>query len=80
MGAMGWQHWLLLAVIVLLLFGKGKVSDLMGDVAKGLKSFKKGLAEEDESPKPQVRIDTVDAAPRTVEAQRAPQPEETRQN
>ena len=51
MGAMGWQHWLLLAVIVLLLFGKGKVSDLMGDVAKGIKAFKKGMAEDD-APKP----------------------------
>ena len=34
-------------LLVVLLFGKGKVSDLMGDVAKGIKSFKKGLADED---------------------------------
>ena len=39
---------LLIAVVVLVLFGRGKISDLMGDVAKGLKSFKKGMAEDDE--------------------------------
>ncbi len=38
---------LLVLVAVVLLFGKGKVSDLMGDVAKGIKSFKKGLSEDE---------------------------------
>ena len=47
MMGLGWQHLLLLALIVLLLFGKGKISDLMGDVAKGIKSFKKGMADEE---------------------------------
>jgi sec-independent protein translocase protein TatA len=37
--------------IVVLLFGRGKVSELMGDVAKGIKSFKKGMAEDDDEPK-----------------------------
>jgi sec-independent protein translocase protein TatA len=47
MGAFSWWHWVILLVVVLVLFGgKGKVSDLMGDVAKGIKSFKKGLADE----------------------------------
>jgi sec-independent protein translocase protein TatA len=47
MGAFTWWHWALVLVLVLVLFGgKGKVSDLMGDVAKGIKSFKKGLSEE----------------------------------
>ena len=36
--------------IVMLLFGRGKVSDLMGDVAKGIKSFKKGMAEDEDAP------------------------------
>jgi len=40
-------HWIVVAVIVLLLFGKGRISEMMGDLAKGIKSFKKGLAEED---------------------------------
>ncbi len=42
---------MLVLLVVVLLFGKGKVSDLMGDVAKGIKSFKKGMAE-DESAAP----------------------------
>ncbi len=47
MGFGSWWHWVLLLVVVLVLFGgKGKVSDLMGDVAKGIKSFKKGLADD----------------------------------
>jgi sec-independent protein translocase protein TatA len=41
------QHLLLLLVVVLLLFGRGKLSELMGDVGKGIRSFKAGLAEDD---------------------------------
>jgi sec-independent protein translocase protein TatA len=40
-------HWLIVAVVVLLLFGRGTISELRGDVAKGIKSFKKGLNEDD---------------------------------
>ena len=40
-------HILLLALVVLLLFGGGRVSGLMGDVAKGIKSFKKGMADDE---------------------------------
>lgn len=40
-------HLLLLLLVVVLLFGSGKISTLMGDVAKGIKSFKKGMAEDD---------------------------------
>ncbi|HEV7438427.1 MAG TPA: twin-arginine translocase TatA/TatE family subunit, partial [Methylobacterium sp.] len=47
MGSMSIWHWVIVAVIVMLLFGRGKVSDLMGDVAKGIKAFKKGMAEDD---------------------------------
>ncbi len=44
MGAFGIWQWVLVAVIVLLLFGgRGKISGLMGDFAKGINSFKKGL-------------------------------------
>ena len=47
MGSLSWYHWALFLVVALVLFGgKGKVSDLMGDVAKGIKSFKKGLADD----------------------------------
>ena len=50
MGSMSIWHWLILAIVVMLLFGKGRLSDIMGDAAKGIKSFKKGLAEEEEQP------------------------------
>jgi sec-independent protein translocase protein TatA len=40
--------WLIVLAVVLLLFGRGKVSELMGDVAKGVKSFRSGLAEDDQ--------------------------------
>jgi sec-independent protein translocase protein TatA len=45
---LGTWELLLLLLAVVLLFGRGKVSELMGDVAKGIKSFKKGMSEDDE--------------------------------
>ena len=53
MGSLSIWHWLLVILVVVLLFGRGKISDLMGDVAKGIKSFKKGISSEDD-PKPPV--------------------------
>ena len=48
MGSFSIWHWMLFGAVALLLFGgKGKISDIMGDVAKGIKSFKKGMAEDD---------------------------------
>lgn len=49
MGGLSLWHWLIVGIIVLLLFGKGRFSDMMGDVAKGLKSFKKGMTDEEEA-------------------------------
>ena len=61
MGSFSIWHWMLFGAVALLLFGgKGKISDLMGDVAKGVKSFKKGLADDDEPNVPQ-------SAPRPIE-------------
>ncbi|MDN2564815.1 twin-arginine translocase TatA/TatE family subunit [Aquibium sp. A9E412] len=48
MGSFSIWHWLIVLVVVLLLFGRGKIPELMGDMAKGIKSFKKGMSEEDE--------------------------------
>jgi len=48
MGSLSIWHWIIVALIVLLLFGRGKIPELMGDVAKGIKSFKKGMKDEDE--------------------------------
>lgn len=49
MGGASIWHWIVVGVIVLLLFGRGKISEMMGDVAKGIKAFKKGMAEDDTS-------------------------------
>jgi sec-independent protein translocase protein TatA len=46
------QHILLLLIVALLLFGRGKISELMGDVAKGIKSFKKGMSDDEDVAKP----------------------------
>jgi sec-independent protein translocase protein TatA len=52
MGSLSLWHWLIVILVVVLLFGRNKISDLMGDMAKGVRSFKKGLAEEDAPPRP----------------------------
>ena len=54
MGSFSFWHILILAIIILLLFGGNRFSAMMGDVAKGLKSFKQGMAEDD---KPEERRD-----------------------
>ena len=50
MGSLSLAHWIVVILIVMLLFGRGKISELMGDFAKGINSFKKGLAEGDTPP------------------------------
>jgi sec-independent protein translocase protein TatA len=47
MGSMSIWHWIVVIAVVLLLFGRGKISDLMGDVAQGIKAFKKGMSDDD---------------------------------
>jgi len=48
MGSWSWIHWLIVGIALLLLFGgRGKISELMGDFATGIKAFKKGMAEDD---------------------------------
>jgi sec-independent protein translocase protein TatA len=52
MGGLSVWHWLIFLAVALLLFGgSGKISSIMGDVAKGIKSFKKGMSEDDETAK-----------------------------
>ncbi|MGI9476222.1 MAG: twin-arginine translocase TatA/TatE family subunit [Hyphomicrobiaceae bacterium] len=46
MGATSIWHWVIVLLVVVLLFGRGKISEVMGDVAKGIKSFKKGMADD----------------------------------
>ena len=49
MGSLSIWHWIVVIAVVLLLFGRGKISDLMGDVAQGIKSFKKGLQDDEKT-------------------------------
>tara|TARA_B100001250_G_scaffold344236_1_gene313194 strand:+ start:326 stop:556 length:231 start_codon:yes stop_codon:yes gene_type:complete len=58
MGNIGWSGIIIVAVLVVLLFGRGKISSIMGDVAKGIKSFKKGLSEESDDQKKSINTDT----------------------
>jgi sec-independent protein translocase protein TatA len=48
MGSFSMVHWLIVLVVVLLFFGRGKIPELMGDVAKGIQNFKKGMSEQDD--------------------------------
>ncbi|PWC85408.1 twin-arginine translocase TatA/TatE family subunit [Azospirillum sp. TSO5] len=52
MGSFSIWHWMIVLVIVLLLFGAGKLPNVMGDIAKGVKAFKAGLKDEDEANPP----------------------------
>jgi sec-independent protein translocase protein TatA len=63
MGSLSIWHWMIVLAVGLLMFGgRGKVSDLMGDVAKGIKSFKKGLADDDtaSAAKPDAPVRSID--------------------
>lgn len=66
MGGFSIWHWLVVGILILLLFGKGRFSDMMGDVAKGIKSFKKGMSEDDQPAAP--RLDSADA--KVIEAEK----------
>ena len=73
MGSMSIWHWLIVIVVVLLLFGRGKIKDLMGDMAEGIKAFKKGMTEDEaaktEPPKTEpVKVIDNDNAGTTMKA------------
>ena len=63
MGGFSPIHIIIVLLLVVLLFGAGRVSTLMGDVAKGIKSFKKGMAEEDEPARRIAEERPLDARP-----------------
>jgi sec-independent protein translocase protein TatA len=64
MGSMSIWHWIIVIAVVLLLFGRGKISDLMGDVAQGIKAFKKGMSDDDKpADKPAEPMKTIDSPP-----------------
>jgi len=68
MGSFSIWHWAIVILIVVLLFGRGKISDLMGDVAKGIKSFKKGLSEEDTASGDDTKVLTSEMSAKTKDA------------
>jgi sec-independent protein translocase protein TatA len=88
MGAFGPVHWIVLGVVVLLLFGgRGKLSGIMGDAAKGVRAFREGLKGDDEGPKaeeppppakplakPAAKPAARASAPRTTKAKTAAKP------
>lgn len=63
MGSLSIWHWLIVIVVVLLLFGRGKISDLMGDVASGIKAFKKGMAEDDSAKSEPAKSESAKSEP-----------------
>ncbi len=75
MGSLSIWHWLLVILVVVLLFGRGRISDVMGDFAKGIKSFKKGLADEPEATAGDATLigknASVDAKAKTTEDHKA---------
>lgn len=76
MGGLSIWHWLIVLAVVLVLFGRGRVSDVMGEFGKGIKSFKDGMGEGDK-PESSQRIEGPqhEAKPAN-EAAKDPQPSE----
>ena len=72
--APSWFQILIVVVLLVLLFGRGKISELMGDLAQGIKSFKKGVSEDDEAPAEPKAIAHKRAKPATKTASRAKAP------
>ena len=76
MGSLSIWHWIVVIGVVLLLFGRGKISELMGDVAQGIKAFKKGMTEDETAkaePSKTEPAKTIDHNP--VQASQQPQTE-----
>jgi sec-independent protein translocase protein TatA len=68
MGSLSIWHWLIVLAVGLLLFGgRGKISELMGDVAKGIKAFKKGMSEEEAA----AAANPAPETPKTIDHQAA---------
>jgi sec-independent protein translocase protein TatA len=72
---LSWSHILIVLVLFVLLFGRGKISELMGDVAQGIKSFKKGMAEDEAPPADDPKViehKVAKAAAKTASRAKAP--------
>lgn len=69
MGGVSIWHWVVVGIVVMLLFGRGKVSELMGDVAKGIKAFKKGMSDEEVQTAQSTEAVKTAEATKTIDAQ-----------
>jgi sec-independent protein translocase protein TatA len=68
MGSLSIWHWIVVAIVILLLFGgRGKISQLMGDFAQGIKAFKKGMSEDDKT----AAQDPAKSEPKSIDNQAA---------
>ena len=71
MGSLSIWHWIVVIAVVLLLFGRGKISDLMGDVAQGIKAFKKGMQDDDKPAEKTEPVKSIDHGGGTPTAARS---------
>jgi len=76
MGGFSLIHWIVVILVIVLLFGAGRVSGLMGDVAKGIKSFKKGMSEDEEQQRAEPRRIAAERTPEAPAAPAGPAPAE----
>ena len=79
MGGLSAWHWIIVALVILVLFGRGKISETMGDFGRGIKSFRKGMAEEDRPatpapPPPPAQIAAPPSTPAPADVQNAEAP------
>jgi len=81
MGSLSIVHWIIIIAVALLLFGgRGKISSLMGDFAEGIKAFKKGMSEDEQTavvtPRPSRRPSTISSPNASPRRRRAKRPAE----
>jgi sec-independent protein translocase protein TatA len=63
MGHFSMMHWIVVAIVVLVLFGRGKISETMGDFGKGMKAFRRGMADEEPAKLPPAGTELTQQAP-----------------
>ena len=68
MGGFSMWHWIIVALVILVLFGRSKISETMGDFGKGFKSFKKGLSDDDTPAAPAPPTQQIAPPPSATEA------------
>ena len=72
MGGVSIWHWLVVGLVFMMFFGRGKISEMMGDMAKGIKAFKKGMADEETPPAATHPVTPLPSEPvRTLEGRNA---------